>query len=595
MDPLIIKLSLILLVVIVLYVTRWIPIEVTSLLIPPTLVFCGLLDPGKALNGFSSSATITIGAMFILSAGLMRTGILEHVTFAMGRWSKGSAFRFLIILALLIPFSSAFMNNTPVVVMMVPVVLALSHKFEVKPSKLMIPLSYFAILGGTCTLVGTSTNILIDELYRAQGGPGFTMFEFSPLGAVFVLCGALFILLLSSKLLPERTSLSAMLPRGRTAKFVTEINIEKDSSLRGLPIRDIFTKDKPIHLLEVVRNEEVTLAPLAKNIELETDDALLIEGTSKNIAEFLSHHGASLSTVVEDNLRVPMKSMELMLGEAVVLPQSPFIGRSVSDLGLNKHYGVKVMAVQRRGRHHRYKIRQMLLKPGDVLLLQAGESGFNALRETEAVLIFEGLEEAILHKRRGILSLAIMVGVIALAAIQPILLPMFAITGAVLMVLTRCLRLDEAIRSLDASVLLLLAGTIPLGIAMTDTGMAAGIVHHTVDIIGTNHPVLILSMLYLLTSIMTQVLSNNATAVLMTPIVIGLATQMGLDPKPLLMAIAFGASASFMSPIGYQTNAIVMGPGGYTFSDYMKIGIPMNILMWGLATLFIPIFWPLLP
>ena len=585
-------LAIILVAVIVLYITRWLPLEITSLLIVPALVFTGILDAHAALSGFSSSATITIGCMFVLSAGLMRTGGLEFVTLTLGRHSRGSVTRFLLLLAAVVPLASAVMNNTPVVVMMVPVVLALSREFNVKPSKLMIPLSYFAILGGTCTLIGTSTNVLVHELYKSQGGPGFGMFDFTPLGLFYVIGGAAFLLLTSQKLLPERTSLAAMLPRGRTAKFVTEIVIESDSSFCGRSARETFHESHAVRLLEIVRDETAVLAPQALEMNFRADDALIIEGAPKDIAEFLTASGASLPTVVEDNQRVPMRTMELSLAEAVVLPQSPFIGRNVSDLGLNRQYGVKVLAIQRRGRHHRYKIRQMRLKPGDVLLLQAGDNGFHALRETEAVLLSEGLEQAIFHKTRGAVAVGIMAVVMGLAAVTPLPLVALAVAGAVAMIVTRCLRVDEAFRSLDATVLLLMAGAIPLGRAMTETGMAEMLVHGAHDLFAGAGPTVQLSVFYLVTSLVSQVISNNATAVLMTPIALGLAAQMGIDPKPFLMAICFGASASFMTPVGYKTNAIVMGPGGYRFSDYMRIGIPMTIIMWILATILIPLFWP---
>jgi di/tricarboxylate transporter len=587
-------LAVVILVVVILYATNWLPVELTSILIPPVLVFTGILDLPKALSGFSSSATVAIGAMYILSAGLQRTGVIENITLALSRHSKGSPVRLLILLAVVIPLTSAFMNNTPVVVMMVPVVLAMSREFNVKPSRFMIPLSYFAILGGSCTLIGTSTNILVNEAYRqgTGGKAGFGMFEFAPMGLILVVAGGLFILIFGRKLLPDRSSLSSMLPRGRTAKFVTEIDIEEKSSLRDKRISDIFGKGDKVRLLEVVRDEAVVLAPHAQDLKLRSGDSLIIEGAAKDIAQFLAESGAALSTVVEDGERVPMRSMELSLGEAVVLPKSSFIGRTVGDLGLNQQFGVKVMAVQRRGRHHRYKIRKMYLQPGDVLLLQGTEQGFNALRHTEAVLVVEGLEQAIVYRRKAFAALGIMAAVIGLAAFTDIPIAMLAVCGAVLMIMTRCLRLDEAFSSLEPSVLLLLVGTIPLGAAMTETGLAKLVVDQAMSLMDNEMPVLIVSFMFTITMLLSQVLSNNATAALMAPIALGAAAGMGVDPKAFLMAVAFGASCSYMTPIGYQTNIIVMGPGGYQFRDYLRVGVPLSIISIVLATLFIPVFWP---
>lgn len=589
--------------VITLYITEWLPIEVTSILIIPVLYLTGILDLSEAFSGFSSSATITIASMFVLSAGLTRTGVLEVVTLALARYSRDKANRFLLFLALVIPLSSAFMNNTPVVVMMVPVVLEIARKCNVKASKFLIPLSYFAILGGTCTLIGTSTNILVDELYQdamPESG-GFSMFEFAPLGLILTFFGCLFILFFGRRLLPEKGSLSAMLPRGRTASFVTEIVLEKDSALCGKKIGEIFDKKAPVRLLEVVRQEELTLAPQAQDMELEPGDALIIEGASADLAAFLTKRKVVLSSVVEDEERVPMRSMEMMLGEAVVLPKSPFIGRQVAELGLNRNYGVKVLAVQRRGKHHRFKIRNMYLRPGDVMLLQAGEQGFSALKQTEAVLIVEGLEKAVFFTRRAVPALIIMAAVILLATLTPLPIAILAFSGAVAMILSGCLHREEAFRALDPKVLLLLAGAIPLGLAMTKTGMAALIVDSVTQGVSGFHPAFLISAIFLLTSLVSQVLSNNATAILMTPLAIQTAQNLGplwgqpVSAKPFLMAIIFGASASFMSPVGYQTNAIVMGPGGYNFRDYLRIGIPMTLLLWVLSSLFIPLFWPVFP
>ncbi len=584
----------IIVVAMVLYMTRWVPIEITSILIPPALFFSGVIDVPTSLSGLSSSATVTIASMYVLSAGLRRTGVLEGVTLAMSRYSGHSVRRFFFVLALTIPFTSAFMNNTPVVVMMVPVVMSISNKLKSSPSKLMIPLSYLAIVGGTCTLIGTSTNILVHELYREAGGVGFSMFDFAPLGLVFTIAGALFMLITGGKLLPDRQSLSTYLTTVRSAKFVTEVILESDSVLVGQNVDDVFADEEKIRLIEIVRDGVVTLMPEGKGLDFEPDDSLIIEGTSKRIAEFLAGSGAALSSVVEDNKRVPTREVELRLAEAVIPPESSFIGMNVAELALNRNYGVKVMAIQRRGRHHRYNIRQMRLRPGDVLLLQAGDQGFAALRDTESVMLVEGVEKTIHLRRRGPLAVAVMVVVILSAAFTGLPIAPLALTGAALMVLFRCVRMDEAMRSLDPSVLLLLVGTIPLGAAMTETGLAQSIVHGVVELVGQNHPVMMVSALFLLTTLLSQVLSNNATAVLMTPIVLALAAPaaMGVDAKPLLMAVAFGASASFMTPIGYQTNTIVMGPGGYRFSDYLRIGIPMTLLTWILATLLIPVFWP---
>lgn len=589
------------------YVHQWLPTEVTSLLVIAGLAFSGILEPQEALSGFSSAATITVGAMFVISSGLLRTGALEFVALRLADYSRGSPTRLIVLLALLVPPASAFLNNTPIVVMMVPVVLSLCRQFDIKPSKLMIPLSFFSILGGTCTLLGTSTNILVNDLYvqfsrehaETWQSPfelreGFRLFDFTPLGLVYLATGTVFILLFYRKLLPERSSLSGLLHPERKADFVTEVTIQPGSSLVGKRVKEVFAGSS-VRLLELMRGEEIVLASEAGEYRLEPTNSLIVEGRPQEIDSFLHSTGLGLISVVEDTERVPMRTIELMLAEAVVLPDSSFEGRTVSGLGLNRRFGVKVMAVQRQGRHRRYKIRAMRLRAGDVILVQADAMGLNALRETEDVLVVEGVDRTLSRPRKAPLAVLILSAVVVLASLNLSVLPIvvLALGGAALMLVARCIRVDEALRSLDGNVLLLLAASIPLGVAIEKTGLADSTVSVVVDVTGNMHPIVFLSAFYLLTSLLTGVLSNSTVAVLMVPIAFSLDEKIGIHHEALLVAICFGASASFLTPLGYHTNTIVMGPGGYTFRDYLKIGFPMSVLMWITATIFIPIFWPL--
>jgi len=588
-------LTIILAVAVVLFVTQWLPVELTSLLILPALYFTGLLPIDEIFGGFSSGPPITIGAMFVLSAGLTRTGAIDPLVALFRRYARGNPFRVLVLLAVTLTPISAFMNNTPVVVMMVPVLLSLSRELDVKPSKLMIPLSYITILGGTLTLIGTSTNIIVNELYLRAGGPGFRLFEFTPMGLFYMAGGVAFILLIGHRLLPDRAPLSAIVPRERAAEFVTEIVINHGSPLIGRRAEEVFRPGSKVRLLELIRGEDAFYGIDAGRERLQDEDALIIQGTSKRIAELLAGWGASLAPVLEDDHYVPIRTTELVLGEAVVLPDSPFAGRRVGELRLNRRYGARVLAVQRRGRQHRYEVREMELRPGDVLLLQGERRSFARLRESEAVLLVEGLEQEVPHKRGRKISIPIMLGVILLASATNVPISIVAVAGALLMVVLRCLRIDEAINAIDLSVLFLLIGTIPLGLAMERTGLAQLLVDTALEVMGRASPTLLLSAFYGLTIVMTALLSNSATAVLLTPIAIGLGATLGVDPKPFLVAVAFGASADFATPIGYQTNTIVFGPGGYRFSDYLKIGLPLELIMWGLASVLIPVFWPFRP
>jgi len=586
--------AVILVATITLFATRLIPYEATSVLVIVALAVTGILTPEEAMSGFSNPATVTIAGMFVLSAGLIRTGALEFLVRLLREGSGHNVPRMVLLMAVAVGFSSAFLNNTPVVVMMIPITLALSRQVEVKPSKLLLPISYFAILGGTCTVIGTSTNLLVDAAYRAHGGPGFQIFDFAPLGICYLLLGVLYIFLFYRRLLPERAPLTAMLPQDRNATFVTELLVGSEAPLVGRKLREVFPPDaKDVRLIEIVRGEEVIFAGQALDDEVEPEDSLIVEGTPQGITAFIDAQGVRIASVVEDEKRVEIRSMDLSFAEAVVLPDSPYVGRTASTLGLNRLYGVKLMAIQRHGRQHRYRLRGMRLQGGDVLLLQSDRRGLDALRETGAVMVVEGVDRVLVNRARAPLALGVMIGVIALAVSGMAELSVLAAGGAGVLIATGCLRPREAIAALDPPVLFLIAGSIPLGIAMDSTGMAEKLVHLTLGALGSLGPVAVLSGFYALTSLLSSFLSNNATAVLMAPLAFGVAHALGAAPEPFLIAIAFGASASFATPIGYQTNMIVMGPGGYTFGDYLRFGLPLNLLLWGAATFLIPVFWPL--
>ena len=641
-----ITLAFLLVVASYLYLTDWLATETTSALVIATLALTGILDTGEALSGFASTATLTVGAMFVISGGLLRTGALEIVTIGLARFSGGSPRRLLILLGGVIPLASAIMNNTPVVVMMAPVVLSLSQRFRIQPSKLLIPLSYFAVLGGTITLLGTSTNILVDDLYRAAGGPGFKLLTFTPLGLVFTVAGGIFVVLTSQKLLPDRAPAGG-LGEGRHQRtpFVAELIVEEMSPLLGKNVGELFNEaagvqfsrrrserhhrrlthlrralhsngesaQERIELLELLRDGRPYRARRpqpsrfglvrrfeaqeAESLRIQDGDVLVICGAPPLIARFIETY-SGIATEPGQSAPPPADrsagaSPASRIVEAVILPESVAIGRQLAQLEFEDSHQVQVLGLQRRGGQRRVGPRQARLHSGDVLLLQGTRSGLHAVSELYKLLLVEGVESAIVRHGKNRLALLIMGAVILLASLTAIPIVILALGGAALMVATRCLRADEAMSSLDGATLLLLAGTIPMGIAMQKTGLAQLLVDQLVSLAGQVSPVVMLSLFYLFTSLLTQLISNNAVAVLLTPIALSLATTLQVNPQPLLMTIAFGASASFMTPMGYQTNAIVRGAGGYTFGDYLRIGVPLTVIMWALATVLIPVFWPL--
>ncbi|MCB0117102.1 MAG: SLC13 family permease, partial [Caldilineaceae bacterium] len=537
-----------------LYVTRWLPIEVTATLTIVLLVLSGILGPEQAFSGFSNSATLTVAAMFVLSGGLLRTGALERVTLYLARFSQGSPIRLLLLLALTVPVASAFVNNTPVVVMMVPVILSLSQQFHRSASKFLMPLSYFAILGGTLTLLGTSTNILVDGIYRQAGGPGFSLFEFAPLGIVYALVGTLYIMLVSQRVLPDHTLLDFGASQRRAA-YITELSVNEDSDVVGKLAGDVVDRvsassrrqhrdrlitnrrrlgratqppeeenpENYVELLELFRGERIYREDEAANLAIQPGDILLVAGLPNTISSFIQSTGTQLATVLADDQRVALGSTEHKVVEAVVLPESPFVGRPLGRLRLYQSFGVMVMGVQRQGRQRMQGLRSLPLQNGDVLLLQGQPDGLNQMREMGRLLLVEGVEQTILRSAKNRLAILIMLAVVLTATLTNLPIVVLALAGAVLMVLTRCLHPEEALNSLDAPTLFLLAGTIPIGLAMESTGVAAAAVDGIITLAGNAPPWIFLSIFYLLTSLLTELISNNAVAVLLTPIALQLA------------------------------------------------------------------------
>jgi di/tricarboxylate transporter len=578
---------------VVLFATEKFPVDFVAIMILGVLLVTGLLTPEESISGFSSPATITVGAMFVLSAGLTRTGALHALARVMVRAGK-YPFVLLVLMMTAAALASAFINNTPVVAVFLPLVLAICARRNISPSKLLIPLSFASQFGGVCTLIGTSTNLLVSSISERAGHGAFSMFEFGQLGIIFVIAGAIYFLVIGYWLLPARRG-PQLTESYQLGEYITELRVMPKSALIGKTVLQTrFGQQHDVTVLEILRDQDKIWDPRKEPIR--ERDILLVRGKVADLMDLKTGSGLELEPAFK-LADAELQTEHLALVETIIAPRSRLIGRTLAELNFRRRYNAIVLAVQRRGRTFATKLNEVRLRFGDALLLQAPKEDILKLRGDENFVVLQAVDEPSFRRSKAPIALLI-IGLAVLFASVPVFgdrpLPILttAIIGCVVMVLTRCISLEEAYSAIDWKVIFLLAGVLPLGLAMEKTGTAQFIAQQGVNLVGELGPVAVLAMLYLLTAILTECMSNNAAAVLLAPIAISTAISLGVSPKPFLMAIMFAASTAFATPVGYQTNTMIYNPGGYRFTDFMRVGIPLNLIFWILAVIYIPRFWP---
>jgi di/tricarboxylate transporter len=583
----------------VVWVLEILPVDLVAVLSMLVLVVSGVLTPDEALRGFGNAALITVACMFVLSAGLIRTGALDIITSSMLGMGRGNKARTIGALMLTVAGISAFMNNTPVAVIFLPVVLAVAYRLEIAPSKLLIPLSYATILGGTCTVIGTSTNLLVAQKVTEAGLPPIGLFDFAVPGVLYALSGLAFLALAGPYLLPTRASVTTGVPGGIVREFVTEVQFPETSALVGRSYQDVVGRTPGIVPLMVIRGEETYPAPLIANPRTQfvrAGDVVLLKGEPGAINTLLKREGVTLPAELGAAVAGLGKGKTLTMVELVVNPNSPLIGRTLGGAEFSRRHGnASVIAVLRRDEHLRERVSEIRLRMGDTLLAVCDESRLDDLRDTNEFIMLEGLEKRIVRRDKAPLAVGILVAVVALAAFEVMPMSFLALAGAAAMVFTGCLPLRLAYGAIDASVLVLIAGTLAMGLAMEKSGAIATISHQLLDVLREYGPRAVLAGMFLLAAVVNALISNNAVAVLFTPLGIEIARGLGLSPEPFVFGILFGASCDFSTPIGYQTNLFVYGPGGYRFLDYLRIGIPLTIVLFTVSMILIPWFWPFVP
>ena len=574
-----------------LFVTEKLPVDVVAMLVLASLLVLGLVTPVEALSGFSSEATITVAAMFVLSAGLAHTGALASLGRLFGRVKNG--FLFMLLLMLVVGPISAFVNNTAAVAVLLPLVLAASTANQQSPSQILIPMSYAAQMGGVCTLIGTSTNLLVNSMAKDLGHPGFGLFDFAPVGLITMAVGFVYLLLMRRWLLPKHAP-AAITDAYELGKYITELRVMPESPLIGKSVAEAQLGEKhSVYVLELMRGEHKHWSPRAET--LREGDVLLVRGNLEKIKTLKD--SSKLDFEPEFKLQDSQFSGEdgdqaQVLVEAMVAPGARLAGHTLEALDFQWTYNATVLAVHRRGEVLREKLKDVNLNVGDVLLLLAPKSELNVLRANHNLIVLNEREEAALPKRKAWLAIGIMAAAITVAGLGWLPIVASAILGGIALVATRCIGNDQAYQAIDWRVIVLLAGVLPLGIAMQKSGLAQGIADFSVNWVGGFGPLAVLAAVYLITALMTELMSNNAAAVLITPIAYSTALSMDVSPTPFLVAVLFAASTSFATPVGYQTNTMVYNAGNYRFVDFMKMGIPLNLLFWGMAVYFIPRFFP---
>jgi di/tricarboxylate transporter len=571
---------------VLLFVSEKLPVDVVALLILGSLLVSGVVSPNEALSGFSSPATLTVAAMFVLSAGLQRSGTLRGVGELLARvrwpWLLG------LLMMLLVAFTSAFINNTAIVAVFLPLVISAVVARGLSPSKFLIPLSFAAQFGGVCTLIGTSTNLLVDSLARQAGQPGFALFEFASLGLWFVLAGILYMLVAQRFLLPD-LGIPDSAADDHRGRYLVELRVPEKSSVIGragsvaIPV-----EAKDVFLLENFRDGRPLAQPRAETIM--AGDRLLIRGDWNEIQRVRRDLQLHHDRVARDLDGDPGDTR--VHAEVMIAPGSPLAGKSLVQLRFGHVYRVRVHGTQRSGPQPRQPLDHIPLAVGDILLVDATASALEDLRSDPGVLLIGQREQPRVDLRRALLSLLVMAGAIGVAVLGWMPIVASSLLGCAALVMLRCLRPEEAYAAIDWRVIVLLAGVLPLGIALQKSGGADWVAQHALGWLSGYGPLVMLAAIYLLTATMTEVMSNNAAAVLVVPIAISTAEAMGVDAKPFLVAVAFAASTSFATPVGYQTNTMVYTAGGYRFADFPKIGIPLNLLFWAMAVLLIPRYFP---
>ena len=576
---------------VVLFVTEKFSTDIVAILVMIVLLVFRVLTPAEGLAGFANTATVTVGAMFVLSAGMFRSGAVNFVGKALGRLARHSSRLMLFVLMVGVGVLSSFLNNTAAVAILIPVVIVVARRAKTSPSKLLMPLSFASMFGGMCTVLGTSTNILASSIAEQAGLGAFSMFEFTKLGIIFFAVGVAYMMTLGRRLVPDHRGQGDLTTSFGLGDYLTDLVLQTESRSVGHSLASApLVKELNIDVLQILRGED-TLRPTPETI-LREGDVLRIQGDLRTINELKGRAGVTFGMSMKWRDE-HLQSTDTRLVEAVVGPSSPLAGKSLTESRLRENYGASVLAIRQHGTLRHGQFENITLMPGDALLIDVPNDQIEHLTQQRVFLVVSRAGIPRFDWRKASKAVAIVIAVVVVAATGLLPIVAAAATGALMMVLSGCVSTEEAYGAIEWNVLFLLAGMLSLGAAMEKTGASTMLADGMIDSVGGLGPLALLAAFFGATMLLTEVMSNNATVALLLPIAITTAQAIDVDPRAFMFAVVFAASSSFMTPVGYQTNTMIYGPGQYRFKDFVRVGAPLNLIFWVLGTLLIPWFWPL--
>lgn len=581
----------------IMFVTEMFSIDVTAMILLTILFTLGYLTPAEALSGFSNPAVITIAFLFIISKALQKTRILEYLIIRVRRLADKSILLGRAVYLFTIGVASAVVNNTAIVAIFMPVSIRLAQKYKMSPSKMLIPLSYSAILGGTLTLVGTSTNLLVNSIYiETPGVEPMGMFEFMRYGLILMAVGLLYILFIAPMILPSRTSTSSLTKSYRLGGYLTEMKITAESPLNGKTCLERgINKNYDVMVLDILRDGKM-ITNMIRLTRLREGDILFVRGTLENFLRMKEVEKVALLTD-EKLTQEELEQEDNVVVECLITDKSDMVGKSLMTGNFRRRFGAFILAIRREGTIVREKIAHVILSAYDTLLIYGPENKINELSKTSEFVVLGEVDAELKKQRFWWMTIVVIIGTITLAALGFMPIVKSAMLGVVILLAFRILTPQESYQSINWQVIILISALIPVGIVIQKTGTAdwiAGFISSATRSVPIEwQPRVLLALIYFITIFLTEISSNAATAIIMTPISLAVAQQMGFDPRAFVFAVAFAASASFITPVGYQTNLMVYGPGGYKFSDYIRVGFPLALIFWVMAIFALPILWPI--